>query len=147
MFVVSSSGFRAHALRSLLAGGCVGVMAALAASGGIALTLIPFTASLVVLATMPDNPAARLKAVIGGHLICSIVGLITLKLLGLGPSTLAVAVGEDPGTVEEVCEPFLVRAGMLARTPRGRVATAAAWAHLGVSPPPDVPGSAPPALF
>ena len=65
----------------------------------------------------------------------------------VGVSTLAVAVGEDPGTVEEVCAPFLVRAGMLARTPRGRVATAAAWAHLGVSPPPDVPGPAPPALF
>src|SRR5919112_1529921 len=61
--------------------------------------------------------------------------------LGGGPvgvSTLAVAVGEDPGTVEEVCEPYLVRAGMLARTPRGRVATAAAWAHLGVPAPPDV---------
>ena len=39
-------------------------MAALAASGGIALTLVPFTASLVLLATMPDNQAARLKAVI-----------------------------------------------------------------------------------
>jgi holliday junction DNA helicase RuvB len=64
----------------------------------------------------------------------------------VGVSTLAVAVGEDPGTVEEVCEPFLVRAGMLARTPRGRVATAAAWAHLGVSPPPDASGT-PPALF
>jgi holliday junction DNA helicase RuvB len=64
----------------------------------------------------------------------------------VGVSTLAVAVGEDPGTVEEVCEPFLVRAGMLARTPRGRVATATAWAHLGMSPPPDVPGT-PPALF
>jgi holliday junction DNA helicase RuvB len=64
----------------------------------------------------------------------------------VGVSTLAVAVGEDPGTVEEVCEPYLVRAGMLARTPRGRVATAAAWAHLGVTPPPDVPGT-PPALF
>jgi Holliday junction DNA helicase RuvB len=65
----------------------------------------------------------------------------------VGVSTLAVAVGEDPGTVEEVCEPYLVRAGMLARTPRGRVATAAAWAHLGVAPPPDVAGTAPPALF
>ena len=64
----------------------------------------------------------------------------------VGVSTLAVAVGEDPGTVEEVCEPYLVRAGMLARTPRGRVATAAAWVHLGVPPPPDVPGT-PPALF
>jgi Holliday junction DNA helicase RuvB len=65
----------------------------------------------------------------------------------VGVSTLAVAVGEDPGTVEEVCEPFLVRAGMLARTPRGRVATAAAWAHLGLTPPADGTLAAPPALF
>lgn len=53
----------------------------------------------------------------------------------VGVSTLAVAVGEEPATVEEVCEPFLVRAGMIARTPRGRVATAAAWHHLGLTPP------------
>ena len=50
--------------------------------------------------------------------------------VGLG--TLAVAVGEERDTVEEVAEPFLVRAGLLARTPRGRVATPAAWVHLGV---------------
>src|SRR5215207_365070 len=53
----------------------------------------------------------------------------------VGVSTLAVAVGEERETVEEVAEPFLVRAGLLARTPRGRVATPAAWAHLGVAPP------------
>jgi Holliday junction DNA helicase RuvB len=53
----------------------------------------------------------------------------------VGVSTLAVAVGEEPATIEEVCEPYLVRAGILARTPRGRVATAAAWNHLGVRPP------------
>jgi len=53
----------------------------------------------------------------------------------VGLSTLAVAVGEQPDTVEEVCEPFLVRAGLLARTPRGRVATAGAWRHLGLNPP------------
>jgi Holliday junction DNA helicase RuvB len=53
----------------------------------------------------------------------------------VGLSTLAVAVGEQPDTVEEVCEPFLVRAGLLARTPRGRVATATAWRHLGLTPP------------
>ncbi|WBB71595.1 Holliday junction branch migration DNA helicase RuvB [Micromonospora sp. WMMD1128] len=53
----------------------------------------------------------------------------------VGVSTLAVAVGEQPDTVEEVCEPFLVRAGLLARTPRGRVATGAAWHHLGRIPP------------
>ncbi|GID27157.1 Holliday junction branch migration DNA helicase RuvB [Paractinoplanes brasiliensis] len=53
----------------------------------------------------------------------------------VGLSTLAVAVGEQSDTVEEVCEPFLVRAGLLARTPRGRVATEAGWAHLGKTPP------------
>jgi Holliday junction DNA helicase RuvB len=53
----------------------------------------------------------------------------------VGLSTLAVAVGEQPDTVEEVCEPFLVRAGLLARTPRGRVATVGAWRHLGITPP------------
>ena len=53
----------------------------------------------------------------------------------VGLSTLAVAIGEEPETVEVVAEPFLVRAGMIARTPRGRVATPAAWAHLGVPLP------------
>ena len=53
----------------------------------------------------------------------------------VGLSTLAVAVGEERETVEEVAEPFLVRAGLLARTPRGRVATPAAWAHLGLRAP------------
>ena len=53
----------------------------------------------------------------------------------VGLSTLAVAVGEERETVEEVAEPFLVRLGLLARTPRGRVATAAGWEHLGLRPP------------
>ncbi len=53
----------------------------------------------------------------------------------VGVGTLAVAVGEEVETVEEVAEPFLVRAGLLARTPRGRVATPAAWEHLGLTPP------------
>jgi Holliday junction DNA helicase RuvB len=60
----------------------------------------------------------------------------------VGVSTLAVAVGEEAQTVEEVAEPFLVRAGLLARTPRGRVATPAAWSHLGLAAPrprPDAP--------
>ncbi|MBE3013870.1 Holliday junction branch migration DNA helicase RuvB [Microbispora sp. NEAU-D428] len=74
-----------------------------------------------------------------------------LRKFGGGPvglSTLAVAVGEEPETVEVVAEPFLVRQGLLARTPRGRVATAAAWAHLGLTPPPDAVGSvAVPTLF
>jgi Holliday junction DNA helicase RuvB len=53
----------------------------------------------------------------------------------VGISTLAVAVGEERETVEEVAEPFLVRSGFLARTPRGRIATPAAWQHLGLAPP------------
>ena len=72
----------------------------------------------------------------------------------VGVSTLAVAIGEEPQTVAEVAEPFLVRAGLLARTPRGRVATPAAWRHLGLTPPaagPPGPSSAgltgPPTLF
>ena len=56
----------------------------------------------------------------------------------VGVSTLAVAVGEERETVEEVAEPFLVRMGFLARTPRGRVATAAGWQHLDLTPPPVV---------
>lgn len=67
----------------------------------------------------------------------SVLGALVRGFNGgpVGISTLAVAVGEEPGTVEEVCEPFLVRAGMIARTPRGRVATATAWQHLGLVPP------------
>ncbi len=53
----------------------------------------------------------------------------------VGLSTLAVAVGEERETVEEVAEPFLVRNGFLIRTPRGRVATRRAWTHLGLTPP------------
>ena len=53
----------------------------------------------------------------------------------VGLTTLAVAVGEEPETVETVAEPFLVREGLVGRTPRGRVALPAAWAHLGLVPP------------
>jgi Holliday junction DNA helicase RuvB len=53
----------------------------------------------------------------------------------VGLSTLAVAVAEEPETIETVCEPFLVRLGLLLRTPRGRVATAAAWTHAGLPAP------------
>jgi Holliday junction DNA helicase RuvB len=61
-----------------------------------------------------------------------------VKRFGGGPvglSTLAVAVSEEPETVEDVAEPFLVRTGLIQRTPRGRVATPAAWTHLGLRPP------------
>lgn len=57
----------------------------------------------------------------------------------VGLNTLAVAVGEESETVEEVAEPFLVRNGFIARTPKGRIATAAAWRHLGLAVPRESP--------
>jgi holliday junction DNA helicase RuvB len=53
----------------------------------------------------------------------------------VGISTIAAAVAEDAGTIEEVYEPFLVQNGFLQRTPRGRVATAQAYRHFGFNPP------------
>jgi Holliday junction DNA helicase RuvB len=53
----------------------------------------------------------------------------------VGLSTLAIAVGEESETVESVAEPFLVRNGLMARTPRGRVATEAGYRHIGRTPP------------
>ncbi len=52
----------------------------------------------------------------------------------VGLSTLAVSVGEEAETIESVVEPFLVRIGLISRTPRGRVATPAAWRHFGLRP-------------
>jgi Holliday junction DNA helicase RuvB len=72
----------------------------------------------------------------------AVLEALLLRFAGgpVGLSTLAVAVAEEPETVETVAEPFLVRAGMLARTPRGRVATAAAWRHLCLTPKPGSAG-------
>ena len=53
----------------------------------------------------------------------------------VGLSTLAIAVSEPTETVEDVYEPFLIQQGLLMRTPRGRVPTALAWSHLGLTPP------------
>lgn len=55
----------------------------------------------------------------------------------VGLSTIATAIAEDPGTVEEVYEPFLIKEGFIKRTPRGREATELAYAHLGISGPFD----------
>ncbi len=52
----------------------------------------------------------------------------------VGVDTLAATTGEDAGTIEDVCEPYLLQQGLLARTPRGRVATRSAYKHLGVAP-------------
>jgi Holliday junction DNA helicase RuvB len=59
----------------------------------------------------------------------------------VGLSTIAVSVGEETDTVEDVYEPYLLQIGMIARTPRGRVAMPLAWQHLGIEPPPAVAAS------
>ena len=53
----------------------------------------------------------------------------------VGLDNVAAAIGEEPGTIEDVIEPYLIQQGFLQRTPRGRVATQAAWRHLGLMPP------------
>ena len=66
-----------------------------------------------------------------------ILGAICGKFGGgpVGLSTLAVAVGEEQDTIEDVYEPYLLQQGLIMRTPRGRVATPAAFEHLGLEPP------------
>ena len=63
----------------------------------------------------------------------------------VGLSTLAVAVGEERDTIEDVYEPYLLQQGLIHRTPRGRAATAAAFAHLGLEPSRALEGD--PSLF
>lgn len=67
----------------------------------------------------------------------AILGAVCRRFGGgpVGLSTLAICVGEEPETVEDAYEPFLLQLGLLQRTPRGRVATAAGWRHLGLTPP------------
>lgn len=70
---------------------------------------------------------------------------ITFEGRPIGLGSLADAVGEAPDTIEDVYEPYLLKEGLLARTPRGRVATARAYRHLGVDPP--APDSAQEGMF
>jgi Holliday junction DNA helicase RuvB len=65
----------------------------------------------------------------------------------VGLSTLAVAVGEEQDTIEDVYEPYLLQEGLIKRTPRGRTATAAAFVHLGLEPSAASPPASGPALF
>jgi holliday junction DNA helicase RuvB len=58
----------------------------------------------------------------------------------VGLDNVAAAIGEEAGTIEDVIEPYLIQQGYLQRTPRGRIATLAAYRHLGLTPPPRGPG-------
>jgi Holliday junction DNA helicase RuvB len=73
----------------------------------------------------------------------SILDAVVHKFGGgpVGLSTLAIAVGEEPETVEDAYEPFLLQSGLLKRTPRGRVATQRAYDHLGIEMPGDAQGT------
>ncbi|MDH3190199.1 MAG: Holliday junction branch migration DNA helicase RuvB [Acidimicrobiia bacterium] len=73
----------------------------------------------------------------------SILDAVVNKFGGgpVGLSTLAIAVGEEPETVEDAYEPFLLQIGLLKRTPRGRVATSNAFEHLGIEAPVDPQGT------
>jgi Holliday junction DNA helicase RuvB len=64
----------------------------------------------------------------------------------VGIDSLAAAIGEERGTIEDVLEPFLIQQGFMLRTARGRMATRTAWQHFGLAPPPAA-ASAPPDLF
>ena len=80
------------------------------------------------------------KAKVDRAILSALCHTFAGRPVGLG--TLAVAVGEAPETVEDVYEPFLLQCGLLERTPRGRVATPAAFVHLGLHGP-AAPGEAP----
>jgi holliday junction DNA helicase RuvB len=75
------------------------------------------------------------------RLDAAILDAVIRKFSGgpVGLSTLAAAVGEEPDTIEDVVEPYLLQLGFLQRTPRGRVATDRAYAHLGVAAPGRLP--------
>jgi len=79
----------------------------------------------------------------------ALLGVLCRRFAGtpVGLTTLAVSLGEEPDTIEDVTEPFLVQLGFVQRTPRGRVATAAAFAHLDLPPPAGTPGMPAGSLF
>ena len=69
--------------------------------------------------------------------------LTLLETFGGGPAgldTLAASIGEDAGTIEDLIEPYLLQNGFINRTPRGRMATARAYEHMGLAVPEEAPG-------
>ncbi|MCP1726397.1 Holliday junction DNA helicase RuvB [Natronospira proteinivora] len=65
----------------------------------------------------------------------------------VGVDSLAAAIGEERGTIEDVIEPYLIQQGFMKRTARGRMATSSAWLHFGLKPPGHRPGEGEPDLF
>ena len=90
-----------------------------------------------------DLPIARHALEADNRILLTIIDKFKGGPVGL--TTIGTAIGEDPGTIEEVYEPFLIKEGFLKRTPRGREVTELAYRHLGRLG--DLPASAQPALF
>ncbi len=90
-------------------------------------------------AAVADRALALLKVDAQGfdHLDRRLLAAVIEKFDGgpVGVESLAAAIGEERGTIEDVLEPYLLQQGYLMRTPRGRLATAAAYLHLGLTPP------------
>lgn len=90
-------GLRARAFaavfRALGAGLAIAVMEALARAAAEPLSRVPFVTSIVLVFAIPEAPAARPRAVIGGHLLSTVAGLVCLTLLGQGEASSVVAVG------------------------------------------------------
>jgi holliday junction DNA helicase RuvB len=114
-----------------------------------------------LLARVRDYAVARASGLIDPEVADEALGVYEVDQLGLdkvdrsileavitrfgggpvGLSTLAIAVGEEPETVEDAYEPFLLQSGLLKRTPRGRVATVRAYSHMGVDAPDSPQGT------
>lgn len=110
-----------------------------------------------------DYAEVRLRGVLDGEAADQALTLLEVDELGLdrldreilravcakfeggpvGLSTLSVAIGEEQDTIEDVYEPYLLQLGLLKRTPRGRIATTAAFSHLGIEPPRPETGASP----
>ena len=93
----------------------------------------------VVTRELADQALSLLKVDACGldHMDHRLLGAILHKFDGgpVGLDTLAAAIGEERGTIEDVIEPYLIQQGFLMRTPRGRMATPRTWRHLGLAPP------------
>jgi len=93
----------------------------------------------VVTAEVADAALEMLKVDRNGfdHMDRRLLRAVIEKFDGgpVGLDNLAAAIGEERGTLEDVVEPYLIQQGFLIRTPRGRLATRAAWTHFGLTPP------------
>ncbi len=91
--------FSRAATSALLASGGIFIMVLLAGAAHMPIAAVPFATSIVLVAGSPESPPARLKAILGGHLICALCGLATLKLGFSGSLAMSAAVGLSVGAM------------------------------------------------